>query len=488
MADRMITNDATGITTNGGTSPSLNQLTPPLSPIVHLQNLNDRFASYIERVTVLDGENALLNSVLATSKESYDREKTALKKLFDDELAETHKRLNEVSSEKANLEIEHINALRDNDNLKCELRKLRQQFVESQDHLKAEIIIRVESENTVKQLREQLAFQEEFYSEEMNEARRQMDTSQVSADSGLSDQYNIQLQESLQELRDQCGDQIRSNRDELQFLLDGTTRKERNCLQRENKSLRAALECSLNRNDVIQIRIEELEKLNAALKAQTCHLESALAEEKSRSDESTTEVKTLQQEMVSQLKKYQDLMDENVSLCLELAAFNKLVCNECLKFEPSAKRYRKDIEFSKDGMVTSSSAGNIEIGEVDSAGQFIKLRNKSENKVVSIGAWKLTRQADGNETVHEFGPLVQVDAGADLTVWSADSGISDSPANILVAQKWIVGAETKITLVNGSGKEEAKRMQKKHSLRRVEIRQPNEEAEKDKNVQKCEVM
>ncbi|KAG4069068.1 hypothetical protein HA402_008379 [Bradysia odoriphaga] len=495
MAGRIITNDATGITMNGGTSPSMDQLPTPLSPFVHPrleegtepQNLNDLFASYIENVGILNGENVRLNALLVSSKESYDHEKMALKKLFDDELAETHKSLNEVSSEKIKLEIEHNNALLENDSLRCELGKLRQQFEESQDHLKTEISKRVDSENTVTQLREQLAFQEEFHSEEMNETRRKMDTSELSADSGVSEEYSVQLQESLKELRDQCGDQIRSNRNELQLLLDGTMRTERNCLQRENKCLNNSLQCSSNRNKLAKIRIEELEELNATLNAQTSRLESALAEEKSRSDENTTELKTLQQEMALLLKRYQDLLDENVSLCLELAAFNQILCNECLRIEPSAKRYRKEIDFSKDGTVTSS-AGNIEISEVDSAGQFIKLRNKSENEVVSIGGWKLTEQADGNEIVHEFGPLVQVNAATDLTVWSADSGISVSPANILGARNWIVGVETTIKLVNGSGKEEAKRMQKKHSIRRVEIRQPNEEAEKDKNAQKCKVM
>lgn len=469
-----------------------NQLTTPLSPIVHsrlnertdLQNLNDRFASYIESVRILQGDNSRLQATLESAQESYDREKLAMKKLYEEKLAETRKSLQEISSEKAKLSIEYTQALVNNDNLKCELGSLRQKFEETQENLKNETVVRVDLETTVRLIREEIILRDQLHNEELDETLRQVNTSDIH---DITDD-NDQLQESLQELRDQCANQIRFNRNELESLLDDVMRKERDFLQRENKSLSSALECSSNRNDVTHMRIGELEKLNGALNTQIHHLELTLEEEKSRCGHNAAELKTIRQEMESLLIKYQNLKEENVSLCLELAAFNKLLCNEeqCSKFEPGTKRCRQDIGFINDRTVTSSSMGNIEIVDIDSAGKFVKLRNISENEAISLGGWKLKRQADALETIYEFGSSDKVDAAADLTVWSADSGVSASLVDILDAEKWIAGNETKITLVNGSGKEEAKRIQKKVSRRCDGLCRANEEAEKKE--QKCKVM
>lgn len=493
MADKMINIDGTAVIATNGTSSSTNQLTIPsgaiirrLEEVAEPKNLNDRFAAFIESKRALEVENSRLNAALESLMEGNEREKVAMKKLYDEKLAEVRKQLNEVTVHKAKLKIELNEAIVDNYNLKSEADKFRLQLQESQENLQNEIIARVNSDNVVQTLREKLLLKDEIHKEQMNETRRQMSTSEING--GFKEQYNAELQESLQEIRHQFENQIRSSREEVKLLLDGTMKKERNCLQRENNSLSSALEYSSNRTGLNHLRIKELEKLNAASNAQIVHLESALDQEKTRSAETAHELKTLRRKMKLQLTKHQNLLNVNAALSLELATFNELLCKEqqCPKLEPGAKRYRRDVGLIMDHTVTSSSTGNIEIVEVDSSRKFIKLHNKSDNEMVLLGGWKLIRQTGGNETVHQFDSKVQINAAADLIVWSADSGVFVMPGDILDAQKWIEGDEMKLTLVNCTGKEEAKRVQKKISPRQDEIRQPDEEAEK--NAQKCKVM
>lgn len=199
MADRMIANDATnGITTDDGTSPSMNHLASPLRPIVHsrleeraeLQNLNNRFASYIKSVRILEVENARLNATLKSAKESFDREKMAMKKHYDDKLAETRQSLKVTSSEKDKLALDHTEAVVSNYNLRCKLRELRQRMQENQESLNYQIIARIDAENSVRQYRDDLMLQDQIHDEEMNETKwRQMDASGIASD--ISEQIRM---------------------------------------------------------------------------------------------------------------------------------------------------------------------------------------------------------------------------------------------------------------------------------------------------------
>ncbi len=71
-----------------------------------LASLNDRLAAYIDRVRTLELENSQLTKQIRSHEEVVTRERTNIKALYEGELADARKLLDELSREKAKLQIE----------------------------------------------------------------------------------------------------------------------------------------------------------------------------------------------------------------------------------------------------------------------------------------------------------------------------------------------------------------------------------------------
>ncbi|KAI2642454.1 Lamin-B1 [Labeo rohita] len=71
-----------------------------------LQQLNDRLAAYIDTVRSLESENSLLQLQISEREEVRSRELTGLKALYETELADARKALDDTARERARLQIE----------------------------------------------------------------------------------------------------------------------------------------------------------------------------------------------------------------------------------------------------------------------------------------------------------------------------------------------------------------------------------------------
>lgn len=489
-----------------GSSAHSGRPASPLSPTrfsrlqekCDLQNLNDRLACYIDRVRFLEAENSRLTLEVRTSQETVTREVSNIKQMYEHELTDARKLLDETAREKAKLEIDAKRIWEENEDLKKrldrkskeaadnersartqearandlagkyntvlserkkaqdelkelekEVARLRKQLETLRKNLEEETLARVDLENTVQSLREELTFKDQVHQQELTETktRRQVEISEI--DGILSEQYEAKLQQTLQELRDQYDGQMRANRDEISDLYDS--------------------------------RLRDLEvQLNAERQRH--------AAEKSKLMD---EIERLRKEISMQLQEYQDLMDIKITLDMEIAAYDKLLSSEELRlnitpgsqsvvFQTSssssagrssalrrtpqraaAKRKRTVLEESdersvSDFSVTSSAKGDVEISEVNPEGKFVKLHNKSA-KEVQIGGWTLVRKAGANETVFKFHRTLKVDGGAFVTVWSSDLGQTHEPPSTIVmkGQKWFAGDNITTQLLNSDGEEVA---------------------------------
>lgn len=86
-----------------------------------LQNLNDRFACYIDRVRHLEAENSRLSRTLQLSKETETRETLTLRTTYDKELSDARKLLDDTARDKAKLEIDAQRLWEENHELKTRL-------------------------------------------------------------------------------------------------------------------------------------------------------------------------------------------------------------------------------------------------------------------------------------------------------------------------------------------------------------------------------
>lgn len=110
----------------GSSSVHIGRPSSPLSPTRHsrlqekadLQNLNDRLACYIDRVRFLEQENSRLTLEIRTSQETVTREVSNIKQMYEHELTDARKLLDETAREKAKLEIDAKRIWEENDELK----------------------------------------------------------------------------------------------------------------------------------------------------------------------------------------------------------------------------------------------------------------------------------------------------------------------------------------------------------------------------------
>lgn len=299
-----------------------------------------------------------------SSHEIVHRETTNIKQMYEHELSDARKLLDETAREKAKLEIDTKRLWEENDELrerterlarelanveqsarvfesrcadlsgkytaalgdrkkaadeakqaKEELERVRRQLDELRKHLEEETLARVDMENIVQSLREELTFKEQVHGQELSETRtrRQLDISEI--DGKLSEQYEAKLALSLQELRDQYEGQMRINRDEIEALFENKMRTVQNGAQRSAAAAASALEelrVSRSRMEGMNGRIADMEAQSAALNARIRELERLLDAERQRHLDDEAEMGRLREEMEKQLQEYQDLMDIKV--------------------------------------------------------------------------------------------------------------------------------------------------------------------------------
>lgn len=378
---------------NGSSTPSVPDSNPSaglicrhsrLQDTAELQKLNDRLAAYMDRMRNLKNEHTRLSIEVQTARDNLTREKGCIENIYESELTDTRRLLDDIARNKAKLEICFKHQLEKNKELKAKLDnkakdcsifeanvrnykacatdliakcsaskadrekainevtelqiehdRLSNALNEAHENLKKESSTRVNLANNVHSLREELTLKDQLHEREISKARsrRQIEIKEIGGH--LSKQYEGKLQQCLQKLRNHYAAQVQANRNEIEKAYEHKI-KNLQLAAAPNKDATAAarkeLRCAREIVEDLTVRISKLESSNADLNSRIREKDQLLDDERDRhtADKASLEdeLQRLRDEMSHQLRQYQDLMDIKVSLDLEIGAYDKFLCGE----------------------------------------------------------------------------------------------------------------------------------------------------------------
>ncbi|KAJ1183694.1 hypothetical protein NDU88_000508 [Pleurodeles waltl] len=303
---------------------------------VELQDLNDRFASYIEKVRFLEQQNQVLVNEVNRLK---GKEPTRISEIYEEEMRELRRQVDILTNQRSRVEVER-------DNLGDDLQKLKQRLQEeiqlkedAENNLAAfradvdsATLARIDLERRIESLQEEIAFLKKIHEEEIRDLQAQFQEQQVQVEVDVS---RPDLTAALRDIRSQYENIAAKNVSEAEEWYKSKVADLTQAAHKNTDALRQSKQELMEYRHQIQsytCEIDALKGTNDSLMRQMRELEERFAGEANGYQDTIgrleDEIRNLKEQMARHLREYQDLLNVKMALDVEIATYRKLLEGE----------------------------------------------------------------------------------------------------------------------------------------------------------------